>query len=65
MRRSSCTFQTVRAPSAMMADALTKIVMIDGEAAARLLAHFGASALMVRSDGNIRVTPSWQAARAA
>jgi thiamine biosynthesis lipoprotein len=56
---------TVRALSAMMADALTKIVMIEGEAAAGLLARFGASALLVRPDGDIRVTPSWQAARAA
>ena len=56
---------TVRARSAMMADALTKVVMIDGEAAAGLLAHFAASALMVRRDGEIRVTPSWQANRAA
>jgi thiamine biosynthesis lipoprotein len=56
---------TVRAPSAMVADALTKLVMIDGEAAAGLLAPLGASALMVRHDGEIRITPSWQAARAA
>jgi thiamine biosynthesis lipoprotein len=56
---------TVRASSAMAADALTKIVMIEGESAAALLAQFGAGALMVRHDGEIRVTPSWQAARAA
>ena len=56
---------TVRAPSATLADALTKIVMIDGEAAAALLDHFHASALMVRHDGDIRVTSCWQAARAA
>jgi thiamine biosynthesis lipoprotein len=56
---------SVRAPSAMMADALTKIVMIEGEAAAVLLAHFGAGALLVRRDGDIRVTTPWQAARAA
>ena len=56
---------SVRAPSAMLADALTKIVMIEGEAAAALLEHFGASALMVCRDGDLRVTTSWQAARAA
>ena len=56
---------TVRAPSAMMADALTKIVMIEGDTAAALLDRFRASALLVRSDGDIRVTPSWQAVRAA
>ena len=56
---------TVRASSAMLADALTKVVMTDCESAAALLAWFAASALMVRHDGEIRITPSWQAARAA
>jgi thiamine biosynthesis lipoprotein len=56
---------TVRAPSAMVADALTKLVVIEGESAASLLAHFGASGLMVGLDGEVRVTPCWQAARAA
>ena len=56
---------TVRAPSAMLADALTKIVMIDGEAAAGLLTQFAAGALLVRPEGEIRITPSWQAACAA
>jgi FAD:protein FMN transferase len=56
---------TVRAPTAMLADALTKVVMIEGEAAATLLERFGASALLVRRDGEMRVTRSWQAARAA
>jgi thiamine biosynthesis lipoprotein len=49
----------------MVADALTKLVMIAGESAAPLLAHVGASALMVGRDGDVRVTPCWQAARAA
>jgi thiamine biosynthesis lipoprotein len=56
---------TARASSAMVADALTKIVMLEGEAAAALLGQFAASALLVRHDGEMRVTPSWQAARAA
>ena len=56
---------TVRARSAMMADALTKVVMIEGEAAATLLAELGAGALLVRHDGEMLITPSWQAARAA
>jgi thiamine biosynthesis lipoprotein len=56
---------SVRAPSAMLADALTKVVMTEGEAAAALLEQFGAGALLVRHDGEVRVTPSWQAARAA
>jgi FAD:protein FMN transferase len=58
---------TVRAPSCIIADALTKIVMITGEAASPLLDHFGASALLVLPDGDVRVTASWQdsASRAA
>jgi thiamine biosynthesis lipoprotein len=56
---------TVRAPTAMMADALTKVVMIEGEAAAPLLDRFHASALMVRPGGEVQISTSWQAARAA
>ena len=56
---------TVRARSAMMADALTKVVMVEREAAATLLAQLEAGALLVRHDGEMLVTPSWQAARAA
>jgi thiamine biosynthesis lipoprotein len=56
---------TVRAPTAMMADALTKVVMIADEAAAPLLDRFHAGALLVRAGGDIRISPSWQAARAA
>jgi FAD:protein FMN transferase len=56
---------TVRAPTAMMADALTKVVMIAGEAAAPLLDRFHASALMVPPGGEVRISTSWQAARAA
>jgi len=55
---------TVRAPTCLLADALTKVVMIEGEAAAALLDQFAAAALMVRADGEIVVTPSWQAIRA-
>jgi thiamine biosynthesis lipoprotein len=51
---------TVRAPCAMMADALTKVVMIAGEPAAALLDQFDASALLVRPDGDVRITRSWQ-----
>jgi FAD:protein FMN transferase len=50
---------TVRAPSCMLADALTKVVMTMGEAAAPLLAHYGASALFVSEDG-VHVTADWQ-----
>jgi len=41
----------VRAPSCMVADALTKIVMIEGESAGALLTHFRAAALLVSADG--------------
>jgi FAD:protein FMN transferase len=50
---------TVRAPTCMFADALTKIVMTVGEAATPLLASFGASALFVSEQG-IHITADWQ-----
>ncbi len=42
---------TVRARSGMLADALTKVVMLDGERAAPLLERHGAEALVVTHDG--------------
>ena len=51
---------TVRAPSCMVADALTKVVMIAGERAAAPLAHFRASAIFVSTDGDIHTTTDWQ-----
>jgi FAD:protein FMN transferase len=51
---------TVRAPSCMVADALTKLVMIAGEDASALLAHCSASALFVSASGDVRITPDWQ-----
>jgi thiamine biosynthesis lipoprotein len=51
---------SVLAPSCMIADALTKIVMIAGENATDLLARHKASALLVLKSGEIRVTPDWQ-----
>lgn len=56
---------TVRASSCMVADALTKVVMIVGEAASDLLDRFSASALLVLPTGEMRVTTSWQNSRAA
>lgn len=53
---------TVRAPSCMLADALTKVVMIQGESAAPLLARYHANALAVRADGAIRITQDGQGA---
>ncbi|MGJ5208512.1 FAD:protein FMN transferase [Bradyrhizobium sp. HKCCYLR20261] len=51
---------TVCAPTCMVADALTKIVMISGEAAAGQLSRFGASAMLVAANGDILTTPDWQ-----
>jgi thiamine biosynthesis lipoprotein len=50
---------TVRAPSCVRADALTKIVMVLGESAASLLARYGADALFVLEQGAIHVTGGW------
>jgi FAD:protein FMN transferase len=51
---------TVRAPSCIFADALTKVVMISGERAAAVLKRCQASALLVLACGDVRVTPEWQ-----
>lgn len=53
---------TVCARSCMIADALTKIVMISGKSAATVLRDYRASALMVSDDGDVRVTSDWQGA---
>jgi thiamine biosynthesis lipoprotein len=53
---------SVRAPSCLIADALTKIVMVAGEAAAPLLQQYQASALFVSADGVLHVTADWQRA---
>ena len=50
---------SVRAPSCMLADALTKVAMIEGEAAATLLEDCDASALIVLGDGDVRVSSNW------
>jgi thiamine biosynthesis lipoprotein len=50
---------TVRAPSCMIADALTKIVMISGTGAVDLLEQYAASALLISADGDIQITSDW------
>jgi thiamine biosynthesis lipoprotein len=50
---------TVLASCCVIADALTKVVMIAGEGAAPLLDHFGADALFMSDDGKFRVTSDW------
>jgi len=50
---------TVRAPSCMIADALTKVVMLAGTEAAVPLSHYRASAIFVSADGDVRATVDW------
>jgi thiamine biosynthesis lipoprotein len=53
---------TVCATSCVIADALTKVVMIRGEASAALLDCYGASALIVSKNGDICFSSSFQGA---
>src|SRR5262249_39699886 len=53
---------SVIAPSCMVADALTKIVMIRGEAAGALLAELGAAALLVSAEGQVSASRDWPGA---
>ncbi len=53
---------TVRAPCCMLADALTKVVVIAGPSAGDLLAHYRADALLVRADGSVQMTHDLQSA---
>ncbi|MFI4998999.1 MAG: FAD:protein FMN transferase [Reyranellales bacterium] len=46
---------SVRAPSCMIADALTKVVGVMGEAAVPVLHHYGASALLFREGSAVRL----------
>jgi FAD:protein FMN transferase len=48
---------TVRAPSCMTADALTKIGMIAGIDAIGLLELYNASALLISADGDVQISP--------
>jgi thiamine biosynthesis lipoprotein len=50
---------TVFAPSCMVADALTKVVMIGGEEATGLLEQCRASAFLVLEIGDVRISPDW------
>ncbi|WP_375786050.1 FAD:protein FMN transferase [Bradyrhizobium sp. Pha-3] len=53
---------TVRAPSCMIADALTKAVMISATDAGDLLEHYRASALLISAHGNVQITSDWSQA---
>ena len=46
---------SVQAPSCMMADALTKVVGVAGEAALPVLRHYGASATLFRAGRAVRL----------
>jgi thiamine biosynthesis lipoprotein len=52
---------TVRAGSCMIADALTKVAMIAGEAAGGVLGHYGAEALVVSAGGSVSCSSGWGA----
>jgi thiamine biosynthesis lipoprotein len=51
---------TVRAPSCLVADALTKVVMIASFESLPILRSFDAGALVVTADGNVHVAEQWQ-----
>jgi FAD:protein FMN transferase len=51
---------TVRAPSCMTADALTKIGMIVGTDAIGLLELYNASALLISADGDVQISPDFR-----
>ncbi len=51
---------TVRASTCMVADALTKIVMIAGEAARPVLIDYDADALFLSADGTVSVSDGWR-----
>jgi thiamine biosynthesis lipoprotein len=53
---------TVCAPICMVADALTKVVMVAGTSMAGLLDHYRASALVVTAHESIRITPDRKSA---
>lgn len=52
---------TVQATNAMLADALTKVVMLDPAAAQAVLRRHGAAALLVSTDGEVMCTENWNA----
>jgi thiamine biosynthesis lipoprotein len=53
---------SVRAHTAMLADALTKVVMLRAEAALPVLNHFRADAIFSSASGEEKCTPRWHAA---
>jgi thiamine biosynthesis lipoprotein len=60
MPAQSISGATVCAPSCVIADALTKVVMNAGEVAGAVLEHYGADALFVSSCGDAHMTANWK-----
>lgn len=60
-RASKIISATVRAGRAMVADALTKVVMISGEEAQPVLKYFQADAIFVAQSGEALCSPDWHA----
>jgi thiamine biosynthesis lipoprotein len=58
-RASAISGSTVRAPCCVLADALTKVIMIAGRSANTLLDHHDAAALIALDDGGIEMTPDF------
>ena len=52
---------SVRAGTAMLADALTKVVILAGEAALPALTHFHADAIFIATDAEALCSPGWNA----
>jgi thiamine biosynthesis lipoprotein len=61
-QRSTVHSATVQASNAMLADALTKVVMLRSEAALPVLNHFRADAIFVSAQGDQKCTSRWHAA---
>jgi FAD:protein FMN transferase len=60
MPSQSISGATVCAPTCVIADALTKVVMNAGEDAGTVLEYYGADALFVSSLGDARLTANWK-----
>lgn len=50
---------SVCAPTCMLADGLTKVVMLTGQGSIGLLEHYGASAMLVAATGAVCATANW------
>jgi len=53
---------TVRASSCMIADALTKVIMLAGPSAGPVLDYYAADAMIMRADGSLQMTQDFESA---